>query len=186
MFNNEEYKQQYEALEREHREIEVRKTDLIKKWIKDLTAYLNNNPTGYVKVSNYWYVKVDNISSGAVLPSNSSPVYWFRIEGLCFSVKRESRKTPRTIDDVFALNKTIKTGYTVEKCSKEEFQEKLTEVCNEVFSDSEANTMFQTMNYTSRFHDGIMQKYPDMFAEDVKRFLEKMEKIIEQELNETK
>lgn len=181
MFDSKKYVDFAEEIQKKREILQEEEYCLLRNWQINLDCYLKD--VDYILVNDCMWVKVDKIESGTIrLGKNHSNGHktpsWYRINGLVVFD-----------DDTDEINRTFAPGIsinitdTVKKIDKEVFNQALQERCSKVFADTEKNFKIQYYHYHSRFNDYVLEKYPDLFPQQVHDFVNRLEVKLNEELN---
>ena len=151
-------------------------------WEQSLNYFVNFLPNGYYKVNNSIYVQKKEFSSGVAHVNGETaklPITWARFEGIIVYDGKE------TIADSFRTYLSIKPGDTIEVIDGNDFIEVFYPICKRVFADTEENIKLQYENFPFGFYR-ILEDYPDRFPKTAYKFNEKLEKMLDEDIdNET-
>jgi hypothetical protein len=181
MFDNKKYIEPIKEIAKKKKELLDEEYCLLRHWQINLDFYLKD--ADYILINNCMWVKINKIESGTIkLGKNHSNKYktpsWYRIDGLVVFD-----------DDTDEINRTFAPGIsinvtdTIKKIDEEAFNQALQERSSKVFADTEKNFKIQYYHYHSRFNDYVLEKYPDLFPQQVHDFVNRLEAKLDEELN---
>jgi hypothetical protein len=149
-------------------------------WEQRLNHFVNFLPSGYYKVNDSIYVQKKDFSSGVVKQGGDHsvklPISWARFEGVIVYDGKE------TIADSFKTCLSIQPGDTIEVIDGNDFIEVFYPICKRVFADTEENIKLQYDNFPFGFYR-ILEDYPDRFPKTAYKFNEKLEKMLDEDID---
>ena len=180
MFDNKNYRELSKEIAKKRKELLDEEDCLIKRWQVHLDFYLKD--ADYILINDCIWVKIDKIESGTVrlgknLMDKHTTPSWYRINGLVVFDDDTDE-----INNSFAPSRNINITDCVKKINEEVFNQALQERSSKVFADTEKNFKIQYYHYHSRFNDYVLEKYPDLFPQEVHDFVNRLEAKLDEEL----